>query len=492
MLGSGTESTAITWSVPECPFTVECSARALDDIRLMITDAFFSLAKGGLEVGGVLLGRFDGQRLSVMDYVPLECEHAYGPSFTASLNDEAHLRDLLASLPASHPGLQVVGWYHSHTRSGIHLSDEDLDLYNSFFPEPWHVALVIKPHTFDPPRIGFFFREADGTVYAKESYKELTLEPLPMRQIPMNAPAPVKSRPVADDVHDRPRRKLNQVEVEVTAEAVTEPVAVAPPVATPVAPRVAEPVPVPLVQAAAPLHRAPEPKPEPKPEPVVPTPVVEHRLPSFATEEEEKPSGRGRVVVWIILGAAATLGVIFGAVETREMWMPRFVAAMHPPAPQAPLPLPPPSIGLRASDHDGQLEIVWDRYSTGIRQGASGRLEISDGGPTPQAIPLDSAHLQMGVFTYGRQSEKVDVKLIVRNTDGRDSSEVATYVGKLPERKPPPEDVEAKKQRDELAAQAAKMKADLTWQALKTKKLEKQLQSLQDQQKRMQNQVEGK
>jgi hypothetical protein len=36
------------------------------------------------------------------------------------------------------------------------------------------------------------------------------------------------------------------------------------------------------------------------------------------------------------------------------------------------------------------------------------------------------------------------------------------------------------------------MKADLTWQALKTKKLEKQLQSLQDQQKRMQNQVEGK
>jgi small-conductance mechanosensitive channel len=84
------------------------------------------------------------------------------------------------------------------------------------------------------------------------------------------------------------------------------------------------------------------------------------------------------------------------------------------------------------------------------------------------------------------------VKLIVRNTDGRDSSEVATYVGKLPERKPPPEDVEAKKQRDELAAQAAKMKADLTWQALKTKKLEKQLQSLQDQQKRMQNQVEGK
>jgi proteasome lid subunit RPN8/RPN11 len=461
----------VKWSVPECSFTVECSARTLDDIRLVITDAFFSLARGGLEIGGILLGRFEGKRLSVLEYEPMECEHAYGPSFTVSSNDSARLRELLEAAPGNHPGLQVVGWYHSHTRSGIYLSEEDLELYNRYFPEPWQVAMVIKPHTFDPARIGFFFREADGTVYAKESYKELSLEPLPIRQIPAEAPPRKEPRPASEPPRDRPRRKLSQLELDVTAETVAPE-----PVAAPSAPA-PSPSPVATRQAAS-VERPPEPEKR-----------VEHRVPSFATEQP--PSGRGRLIVWTVLGASATLGLIFGALKTREIWVPKFVSAMHPQAQLS--PLPPPSMGLRASDKDGQLEIDWDRYSTGIRQGASARLEISDGGPAPRTIELDPAHLQAGVFTYGRQSEKVDVKLIIRGFDGRESSEVTTYVGKLPERKPTAEEEAAKKQREELAAQAAKMKADLNSQAVRTRKLEKEIEDLrQQQQKRMQNQVEGK
>src|SRR5207253_1993137 len=137
------------------------------------------------------------------------------------------------------------------------------------------------------------------------------------------------------------------------------------------------------------------------------------------------------------------------------------------------LPPPPPSLGLRINDHDGQLEIAWDRYSAGIRQGASARLEIVDGG-SPQIIPLDTAHLQAGVFTYGRQSEKVDVKLVVTPAEGRSASEVTSFFGKLPDRKAP-ESEESKKQREELAAQAAKLKSDLNNQAARTRKLEKDL-----------------
>ena len=51
MTDSGTDSTTLTWSVPECPFTIESSARVLDDIRLAVTDAFFSLPRGGAEIG---------------------------------------------------------------------------------------------------------------------------------------------------------------------------------------------------------------------------------------------------------------------------------------------------------------------------------------------------------------------------------------------------------------------------------------------------------
>jgi proteasome lid subunit RPN8/RPN11 len=488
MLGGGTDSEILTWSVPECPFTVACSARTLDDIRLVITDAFFSLARGGLEIGGILLGGFDGKRLSVLEYAQLECEHAYGPSFTVSPNDRARLRQLLGSVPEDHPGLQVVGWYHSHTRSGIHLSEEDLDLYHRYFPESWQVAMVMKPHTFDPARIGFFFRGADGTVYAKESYKELTLEPLPIRQIPTEAPPRTKLRPSEahrdqEALRDRSRRKWNQVELEFTAETVApEPIAPlsAPPAAPPQAP--APPPPPVAVRPTLSVERAPDPVPDPEK-------TVEYRGPSFPTAQ--KPSGSGRLMVWAVLGAAATLAVIFGAVRTREMWMPKFVSAMHLPAQEA--PLPPPSMGLRMSDKDGQLEIDWDRYSTRVREGASARLEIYDGGPSPRTILLDQAHLQTGAFTYGRQSDKVDVKLIVRGPDGTEVSEVTTYVGKLPERKPSPEEEAAKKQRDELAAQTAKMKADLNSQAARTRKLERQLEELRrQQQKRMQNQVEGK
>jgi hypothetical protein len=203
-------------------------------------------------------------------------------------------------------------------------------------------------------------------------------------------------------------------------------------------------------------------------------------VPQFATHP---PWRAGRLFLWAVLGAAATLGLIFGAVKTRDMWMPKFVSAARPQPPQ-----PPPSLGLRTTDHDGQLEIFWDRYPAGIRQDASARLEIIDGG-SPQIIPLDAAHLQAGVFTYGRQSEKVDVKLVVSPAQGNTASEVTSFFGKLPERKPPPESEESKKQREELAAQAAKLKTDLNNQAARTRRLEKDLQEMK---RRMLNQSQGK
>jgi proteasome lid subunit RPN8/RPN11 len=489
----------VAWSVPQCPFTIECSVRTLDDIRLVVTDAFFSLARGGLEVGGILLGTYDGSRVSVLEYAPLDCEHAYGPTFNISPNDRAQMRQLLASAPADHPGLQVVGWYHSHTRNAIFLSEEDLDLYDRYFPEPWQIALVFKPHTFDPARVGLFFREANGTVSSKESYQEITLEPLPAQKIPMPPPAaPPISKPIADPPRKRASRRSSQLELEITAEpapADPEPLPMDPPVVEPIPapaamqmpePEPAPPPPPPIVEKELPLRFRPRPEPEPEREPE--RPIVEPRLPAFAIEPE--PTGRGKIVAWIVLGAAATLAILFGALKTREMWIPKLTTAARPPVE---VPLPPPSMGLKAVDRDGQLEIDWDRLSLLIRQGTSARLEISDGSTAPQSIPLDGAHLQAGIFTYGRQSEKVDVKLIVRNSEGKEAVEATTYIGKLPDRKPLEESEESKKAREAIAAQAAKLKADLNFQAAKTRKLEKQLQELrQQQQKRMQNQIEGK
>src|SRR5439155_4743916 len=99
----------LSWSAPQCHFAIEYSPRVLDDIRLAVVDAFFSLPRGGAEIGGVLLGKYEEGRLRIAEYTALECEHASGPSFTLSPRDLERLRDLIEVAPGKFPGLEVVG-----------------------------------------------------------------------------------------------------------------------------------------------------------------------------------------------------------------------------------------------------------------------------------------------------------------------------------------------------------------------------------------------
>jgi proteasome lid subunit RPN8/RPN11 len=422
-------------------------------------DAFFSLPRGGAEIGGILLGTFHNGRLVITDYAALDCEHAYGPSFTLSPPDEGRLTRLLAAHANDPGGARPVGWYHSHTRSEIFLSDVDLKIHQTYFPESWQVALVMKPHTLQPARIGFFFREADGGVHAGASYREDSLEALPVRQMPNGAPA----APVAPVPNDSASRRLRQYPVPVpepASEIVTVPVPVA-------APESVHPSPT-VVEAAAAV---------PVPEPVAPT----QSAPRFMIENPT--SGRNWMVAGI--GFVAVLGICGAAFRIRQMWLPRAMVAVRPvvsaiqPAP-APVVAPPPALKLSTIDHEGQLQIGWDRTSPVVQHAKDAILEINEGGPALTAIQLDAAHLQAGSFTYARTAEKVDVRLIVHREEGPDLREVTSFLGKLPERQPV-ETPKARKQREDAARQAAKLKADLTLQAAKTKKLERDLKSMRDQ-----------
>jgi hypothetical protein len=88
--------------------------------------------------------------------------------------------------------LEPVGWYHSHTRSEIFLSEEDLEIYDRYFPEGGQIAMVIQPAQFGPARVGFFFREPDGSVQAERSYLEFSVKPSSRRKPrPGLQPAPV-------------------------------------------------------------------------------------------------------------------------------------------------------------------------------------------------------------------------------------------------------------------------------------------------------------
>jgi len=432
------------WKAPQCPFTIEYSLRALDDIRLAVVDAFFSLPRGGAEIGGILLGQRLRRRLVIEDYLALDCEHAHGPSFALSQRDRDALVELLASAERDPDGLRPVGWYHSHTRSEIFLSEADLSLHERYFPEPWQVALVLKPHTFNPTRAGFFFREKNGSIHGTATYQEFALAPLPVRPVPVGvAPAresaPSPRLPRGPD----PRGPV----ITVVAEAA--PQGPAPP---------AEPAPEASARQSADLP-----------------------LPSFLAPPAAPKSHRFLVTV---LAIAICLAAAVAGYQTRDLWLPRLTAAIWP--------APPLFIGLNTIDSDGQLQIQWDANSTVVRRATDAILEIDDG-PVRQEIQLDARHLTAGTITYSRQGARVDIKLAILLPGGQRARGAASFLGRPPERKPPPEDPEIRRQRDDLAKEAAKLKSDLAADEARARRLAKSLDDvkkvLQDQQrKRLDNQ----
>jgi hypothetical protein len=163
-----------TWSVAASPISIEYSLVVIEEIRHEVAEGFQRLSRGGIEVGGILYGTRDGRTVRVLAMRPISCEHARGPAFLLSDKDRVALNEqLVRDKDEPHlDGLISVGWFLSHTRSEIALTESDLEIYSIFFPAPWQVTLVIRPGRGGSMRAGFFVREADGTVKAEPSYLE--------------------------------------------------------------------------------------------------------------------------------------------------------------------------------------------------------------------------------------------------------------------------------------------------------------------------------
>jgi proteasome lid subunit RPN8/RPN11 len=192
---------SFTWSVQGHPIRISCPAPVLESIRQAAWEGLQKVPRRGLEIGGVLFGTREGDEIRIAAWRPIPCEHAKGPGFELSAKDEADLKQLLESAGADPglEGLEVVGWFHSHTRDGVTLTKSDLDLYNRFFPAPWQVALVVRPHAYEPARAGFFFREPSGAIHSATSYKEFILEAKRRRWPVGFDAASVGSEPPKDD-----------------------------------------------------------------------------------------------------------------------------------------------------------------------------------------------------------------------------------------------------------------------------------------------------
>jgi hypothetical protein len=142
---------------------IEYTRAFMEEVRQHAISGFVAFGRGGLEIGGVLYGRRDGDRVGIDSLAEFPCEHARGPGFL--LSD----KDRVAFLPylAPPPGLETLGWFRAHTRKGVDLDAGDRELFDQFSPNQRVLALVLKPAPVGPSSAAFYVRETNGEILSQ-------------------------------------------------------------------------------------------------------------------------------------------------------------------------------------------------------------------------------------------------------------------------------------------------------------------------------------
>ena len=411
-----------SWSVAESPVTVEYSLVALEEIRQEVAQGFQKLARGGVEVGGILYGARDGRNVSVLAIRTIQCEHARGPAFLLSDADREALEGQIRH-EREDPrleGMICVGWFLSHTRSEIMLTDSDLEIYSAYFGAPWQVTLVVRPGRGGAMRAGFFVREPDGTVRSESSYLEFNL---PDRLAGVLDRPPRPDRTYAEKTPTERNSLERRPPPYTRAEGGT---------------------------ATVPARRE-------TPQVIQPPPVAAIDGPQFLPSPP--PKAKWPWLVGWLLGVAVLVAVLL-----------QYVGVLSPHV--AP-------ISLSVAERDGQLLIEWNHNAKPITTAAKGSLAIVDGGDV-RNVPLSAQDLARGNFSYQRNSGDVEVRMVVTSSSGEKLGEEASrFLGQSPVKRDSTQLQDLERQRDELQAEVAKLKQANGAQAARVQELERTLRIMQ-------------
>ncbi len=200
------------WEVAGKRVSVHLSLDVVDRMLAEVMRGFGAVPKRGAEIGGVLIGTIEHGETTIVrveDFEAVACEYKRGPSYLFTDEDHAAFEQAAARWQpdASRPAY-AVGIFRSHTRDGMSLAPEDVELMEEFFPSPAHVALLIKPYGTKVSSAGFFFREETGFQSSTPlefpfRRRELTGEEAPPRRSMIERrprgrePRPISPAPVA-------------------------------------------------------------------------------------------------------------------------------------------------------------------------------------------------------------------------------------------------------------------------------------------------------
>ncbi len=310
------------WEVPGKPVTVHLNLDVVDRLLAEVMRGFGAVPKRGAEVGGLLIGHIDhGDQpiVRIEDFEAIECEYKRGPSYLFAEEDAGAFHEAWQRWqPDAMRPVYAVGFFRSHTRDGLSLAAEDIELMDGYFPSPSHVALIIKPYGTKVSLAGFFLRE-DGDFPAATPLefpfrrRELTGEEAPPRR------SMIERRPRERNVAEMPRAELTRGEGRRQAEFLPE----APP---------------------------------------SPGAAYAVTLPS---------KSRLRSAMWIPL---SFVFLLFGVALGMMISLTRGTNAGRDPGDF--------SLGLSVSKNDDNLSVRWDRQAPAIHAAQRGVLEIEDGSYT--------------------------------------------------------------------------------------------------------------
>jgi hypothetical protein len=184
------------WEVPGKPVAIQIDLNVVDRISQEVLRGFGTVARRGVECGGLLLGTVEAREralVRIVDFEPVACQHARGPYYALTDAELARFGETVEQWRAN-PSRQVhaVGWYRGHLREGLGLSEEDLTHFDRWFPGLSDVALLVKPFATRPSVGAFFFRE-NGSVRSESSYQEF-----PFRRRDLGGEAVAVEEPAAE------------------------------------------------------------------------------------------------------------------------------------------------------------------------------------------------------------------------------------------------------------------------------------------------------
>jgi len=402
-----------TWAPEGKPIQIRLDFEVIDRLSQEIMRGFGSVPKRGAEVGGVLLGEMEtsGRALiaHVRGFAIVPCDYRRGPSYQLTEGDTRLFTDTVEkAMQSAQHDLRAIGYFRSHTREGMGLTDEDLQLFSNYFPDPTSVMLLVRPFATKVSQAGFFFEE-NGQIRSDATY--LTF---PFRRRELGGGA------VGDNPRLAERVELPAAAPDFTFEA-TEPVA--PPKG-----------PIPIREAKPEV-----PMPEPDREPVNSTenrrlfgnrddapssfqpsfdltPATRRDMPALSEPAYSTEASQKIKKSWVWLPVSSIfllLGVLVG-----------FLIAVTLRKPNSAVPLAAYGLSLAVQQQDpDSIHVTWDRAAVPVAIATRGVLHIQDG-DFYKAVELKPADLQTGSVIIRNVRNNVTLKLEVFMLDRNSLTEV--------------------------------------------------------------------